>query len=339
MDKISIIVPIYNGEKFLLECIESILNQTYKNIEVILIDDGSSDNTKKICVYLKNKDSRVKYFFQNNYGVSAARNYGLKKSSGNYIGFVDADDFIDKEMYNILIKKIVESNTDLIMCNYFRYINSKNYEIQTEPFNYGYCDKNSIVENLIALMIGSNNEDIKCPPIMGSNCRCLYKKSIIDKFNLRFKDIKIAEDMLFHLEYLCHINNAYVINKPLYYYRLNPNSATHKYISNFYDTLLKQRNYMIKILKDNDLYTNTIEQNINNSWLYNMTWCIVNEINNSAISKKELISRIKKIRNNIVYNQMLKHKFIKKIYWKERIIFYLIEYRLFRISIWWGGKN
>lgn len=114
MQFISIIVPIYNVEKYLPQCLDSIINQTYKNLEIILIDDGSTDNSGKICDKYKLLDNRIIVIHKSNGGLSDARNTGINIATGDYISFVDADDFIDKNMYTILFQKINTTNADII---------------------------------------------------------------------------------------------------------------------------------------------------------------------------------------------------------------------------------
>lgn len=330
-NKISIIVPIYNSEKYLSECIESILKQTYTNIEVILVDDGSTDQSSSICKKYENIDSRVKYFFQNNFGVSAARNYGINLSEGEYIGFIDSDDFIDSRMYETMINAITEYDVDLAMCRYVNYSSEDNYNIQNEPLPYYYCGKEEIEKKIIPLMIGSSSKKIQCPPIMGSSCRCLYKASIIKNSDIKFKKIKIAEDTVFNLEYLCSIDSAYIIKDAFYYYRVNMNSATRKYITDLYSNLCIQRNLTIEILKKNNL--TYLDEYIDNAWLYFVTWCIKNEILDLTKNKKDKIKQMKYYRNDKVYNKLLNHKHLKNVYWKERIFFYLLKYRCFKFLI------
>ena len=117
-DLISIIVPVYKAEKYLRRCVDSILAQTYQNIEVLLIDDGSPDNSGEICDEYAEKDSRVRVFHKPNGGVSSARNLGLKEAKGDYIGFVDADDYIDKTMYEVLLCNLIKENSDISICSY-----------------------------------------------------------------------------------------------------------------------------------------------------------------------------------------------------------------------------
>lgn len=119
--KISVIIPIYNVEQYLSQCLDSIINQTYTNLEIILINDGSTDNSKKICNQYKLLDSRIIVIHKSNKGLSDARNTGIKIATGDYISFVDADDFIDENMYTILSKKINTTNADIIWYNHYNY--------------------------------------------------------------------------------------------------------------------------------------------------------------------------------------------------------------------------
>ena len=116
-DKISVIVPIYNMENYLKRCVESILNQTYTNLEIILVDDGSTDSSLEICRYFENKDKRVRVYTKENSGLSASRNFGVERATGVYIGFVDSDDYIEAEMYEKLYNLIIDFQAEVAECN------------------------------------------------------------------------------------------------------------------------------------------------------------------------------------------------------------------------------
>ena len=125
MEKVSIIIPIYNSDKTIDRCLKSIINQTYRNIEVICINDGSFDNSYKILQNYLKTDSRIKVINQTNKGVSSARNNGIKNSTGKYIMFVDADDYLKDNMIELLVKSIKKDSSDLLICNYD--VKCKNY--------------------------------------------------------------------------------------------------------------------------------------------------------------------------------------------------------------------
>ena len=118
-DKVTIIVPVYNAEKYLEKCIKSLINQTYNNLEIILIDDGSLDKSWNICNNFAKKDTRIKVYHKENGGVSSARNWGLSNSSGKYILFVDSDDWLEDNMIEILYREIEEQKVDVSICNFF----------------------------------------------------------------------------------------------------------------------------------------------------------------------------------------------------------------------------
>lgn len=130
---ISVIIPIYNVEEYLEKCVNSVLNQTYSDLEIILVDDGSTDNSGKICDELKNKDNRIIVIHQENQGLSAARNAGIAKALGEYIAFVDSDDYIMEDMYETLYKNLEKTDADISICKY-QYVKKQ----QKIDFRFGY---------------------------------------------------------------------------------------------------------------------------------------------------------------------------------------------------------
>ncbi len=177
---ISVIVPIYNMEKYLNKCVDSILNQTYSNIEILLIDDGSTDLSVKICDEYMKTDSRIKVFHKKNGGLSDAKNFGIKKASGKYVAFVDSDDWIENNMYENMYYKLKDTKSNIVVCG--RYIEYENGE-KKEWYN-----KNEIIMNKEQSLIYLNsfyNFDM-------SSCDKLYEKSLFD--NIEFPYGKRCED-------------------------------------------------------------------------------------------------------------------------------------------------
>jgi len=205
----SIIIPVYNGEKYIKRCLDSLKNQTYKNIEIIVIDDGSTDNTKKIIAKVAIDDSRIKYYYKENNGVSAARNFGIEKASGDYITFVDADDYISEDYCEYAHKTLVDNNLDVIVMNYYYTYDNKR-TIGIKEF-----DSNSFVSSLFS-----------SDGIMGYVFNKFYKKNIIK--SVRFDEsIKIYEDLLFNVYLSNSVKRFTIVEAPLYYYIQNPNSVMH----------------------------------------------------------------------------------------------------------------
>jgi len=215
-DLISIIVPVYNVEKFLSQCIESIINQTYHNLEIILINDGSTDDSGKICDEYAMKDKRIKVIHQENSGVSNARNRGLDVASGEYIAFVDADDWIAEDMYEYMLKKAKKSNAEIVKC------------LQTIVYSNQNIQDNLIQNEILIDMKKDRTRMISQVIVNGkmpSFSLMLIKKDVID--NLRFDtELIIGEDLLFVMNLYLSVHSMIWCDKYFYYYRIHENSAT-----------------------------------------------------------------------------------------------------------------
>ena len=217
MIKISIIIPIHNAEKYLDKCLESVINQTFEDIEIICINDGSSDNSIQILKEYVEKDKRIKIINQNNKGVSAARNEGLKVAQGDYICFVDADDWLDKKMLlesKILINK---NQPDIIICDIFNVYN--NSIVPTNRLHH------FILKNKIKEFKFSENKEI-CYQSCAVWAK-LFKKDFLIQNNLNFVEgITHGEDTIFWLSCLSCNPKLSLIDKYLYYYFKNSNGAS-----------------------------------------------------------------------------------------------------------------
>lgn len=338
--KISIIVPVYNVEQYVGECIESILSQSFNNIELILINDGSKDNSGSICDEYTKKDNRIKVIHKKNEGVSIARNIGIKNASGKYIAFVDSDDIVGKEIYTTMLQAIEESDSDLVMCRYEKVYSNRNNELAIEPLREGLYDKEQIFNNLILDMIGNDPLDMSKPLIMGSTCRCLYKKDIIDKYKIEFPVIKIAEDMLFHLYYLMSCKKVYVVNKALYYYRYNELSATNNYINNLWEALMYQLELVEDGLNKFNLLNSKSKERLEINTFYFISWCFTNECNPRNPKKyREIIKEMKKISKHNKFKKVFTWKNIMKASFKERCLFTCIKLRLYTLVYLYHHKK
>lgn len=214
MEKISIIVPVYNVEKYLKDCLSSILNQTFSNFELILVDDGSQDDSGKICDEFALKDNRIKVIHKENGGQSSARNIGLDIAKGEYIIFVDSDDVIATNMFEILFNIICETNTDIVTCKYIRFFLTTEISIN-ENVNSNRVDilnTDTIMKELV------NNEKVNFSP-----CAKIYKKELFN--SLRFQEGIIFEDMQLLYQLWATIEKAAITDSILYFYRNNPTST------------------------------------------------------------------------------------------------------------------
>lgn len=203
--KISVIVPIYNVEKFLKKCIDSIINQTYKNIEIILVDDGSTDGSGKICDDAKEKHKNVVVIHKKNGGLSSARNAGIDASTGDYLSFIDSDDFIDLEMYEVMIESIERTGKDIASCG-------RIVDIYGTHSNIEFCLNKELIYNkkdAIKQILNFNDIDV-------SACDKIYKKKLFK--NIRYPEGKISEDAAVIFELVNSSNGIVHVGKPFYHY-------------------------------------------------------------------------------------------------------------------------
>lgn len=219
---VSIIIPIYNAERYLGECIDSLLVQTYKNIEIILVNDGSEDETEKCCKRYVNLDSRVKYFYQRNKGQNSARYLGLSNSSGELITFVDADDIVKDNLIEILVDALEENLCDMVLSGVYKWYGDK-----LEENNMLLCGLYSGRE--IALNVIDHNHFYQAN-VNTSLYANLFRKEIIKKvFNSLDLSIDFSEDVISVILACFCSNKVLVLKEYMYYQRMHEDSFTHKH--------------------------------------------------------------------------------------------------------------
>lgn len=211
---ISIIVPVYNVEQYLIKCVDSIINQTYTNIEIILVDDGSTDSSGFLCDSLSKKDPRILVYHKENGGLSSARNFGIEKVRGAYLGFIDSDDYIDPDMYETLYNLIKKDNSDVSMCGLYNIYANRRDEQVNEVKTYLLNPEEAIKMVL----------DSKITSVTAVNK--LYKKQIFN--DLRYDFGKTSEDAFIIVRLLDKCKLISVTNERKYYYYHRYNSITKK---------------------------------------------------------------------------------------------------------------
>ena len=208
---LSVIIPVYNVEPYLEQCLDSVINQTYKNLEIICIDDGSTDNSLKILEKFQKKDKRIKLIKQQNQGASVARNAGLDIATGEYIAFVDSDDYLELNAYeecmNIMLRN---SNIELIEFD-MRAFADHNCEISCKRAKHRNVRHSRNID-LMRLSIYL--------------CDKIYKRSILDKYHIRFIPKLIYEDVFFSYAYMLSMKNVLFLKRQLYNYRIRKDSTT-----------------------------------------------------------------------------------------------------------------
>lgn len=240
---VSIIVPIYNAAPYLQQCIGSLLNQTLKEIEIILVNDGSTDDSLSVCEAFAAKDERIILIDKQNNGVSEARNDGLRAAIGTYVGFVDPDDWVDNDMYERMVATATEADASICMCNYV-----KENKDNTEPVllkQSGIIEGDRILTEIVANIIAKPSFRSGETDIMGSVCRLLINRELLEKGNIWFdKDVAFMEDLLVCVESFLKCDRTVIDNGAHYHYRVHDNSTVNAYKANFYE---KQKNAFGKL--------------------------------------------------------------------------------------------
>lgn len=288
--KVSVIVPVYKVEKYLSTCIESLLCQTLKEIEIILVDDGSPDNCPALCDAYALKDSRIKVIHKTNGGVSDARNIGIKKATGEYIGFVDPDDWVKPEMFQTMYQNATQSNADVVVCNLFIYEQDKQKTIK-KPYwsnvKTGIVSKKKIYRNMF----------IKPCYIWNK----IYKKNFLDKNKLHFIKGYIYEDIPFFTQVMLLAKSVSYCPLYLYFYRIGRNDSLSRGKSekqlDIIDIAQITQNILKKLKVPQSVYKNFKKWQIQ---IYVWMYCLLpDNQKEKALAKIKKKQLIQEIMNNI----------------------------------------
>lgn len=314
---ISIIVPIYKVEKFLPKCIESILTQSYSDFELILVDDGSPDECPEICDEYAEKDQRIIVIHQKNSGVSAARNAGLKIAQGQYIGFVDPDDFVASDMYEKMVQAMEKSEVELVVCGYDYY---------DEEYRIDETRKYKIVSDEVINQKELMKRMSDMPPTLRHGVvNKLFKSNLLSRMNF-IEGLHSSEDVMLLSEYIKLVKSAVIIHQPLYKNLVREGSATHGGLN-------------IESLADSFSAHNKIYHDIVSSYpeLKDYSQAFLLDVctlkYNEAKLKLRFVPEEKKEETNNRLREMKKFIkqnawtaiFNKEIYWKTRVYYLLMN--------------
>ena len=248
MPGISVIIPAYNAEDYLKNCVESVRKQTFQDWELLIIDDGSRDRTRAICDECAADDDRIRVFHKKNGGVSSARNLGLREAKGDYIAFLDVDDRFEFRCLETLWSALEQSGADTAACAHLN-LRPGGEKWPEQVLPAGVYDAQGIREGIVYPLVG----DRLIPPLFnGYIWRYLYSAEIIRKNKIAFEGAYL-EDELFLVEYFSNAEKLVVTEEPLYRYFLNPNSATHKYMADFMDVFSRFMERKEAVVKKYDL--------------------------------------------------------------------------------------
>lgn len=320
MPKVSVIIPVYNVEEYLPKCLDSLTNQTLEDIEIILVNDGSPDNSEKIIKKYQKKDKRIVYIKKENGGQGSARNLGLTNAKGEYISFVDSDDYIELDMMEKMYDEASKNNLDVVICGYKNINNEKieNYYVSKDLIQDTLDNKNSKIFNTI------------------SPWSKIYNREFLLKTNIKFIEEKLwYEDLPYSIKILSQTNKIGFVNEPLYNYLIRENSTmnNNKLLKNL--DLIVQIEDVIEFMKDNNLwdeFSSEIEfVAINNILISGITRII--RANGNKKIKKEVIKRFLDYMNTNFSNYK-ENKYLGRLSKNKKIIYKLIclkQYFLVRL--------
>ncbi|MRG85072.1 glycosyltransferase family 2 protein [Salinibacillus xinjiangensis] len=284
--KVSVVVAAYNVELFLYRCLESLQKQTLQEIEVLIINDGSTDRTEEIAKLFEVSDNRFKVISQINGGLSAARNTGIKSASADYIAFLDGDDYVDQTMYEKLYRKMIGKSSDLSICGFHKVWETVDFEeVKRKSYHLSRSHlKGNIIENFLA----RHDE----PFVVAWNK--LYKKEIITKNNIYFENRAFFEDVGFIPRYLYYVEGISIIEENLLFYIQRAGSITSSYNpiieSSFSQTVALLKSFF-KDREDNKEYLSAMELRLLIYWI---NYCLrnkkgVNDLIKQVISKRKSV--------------------------------------------------
>ncbi|MBE6739303.1 MAG: glycosyltransferase [Ruminococcaceae bacterium] len=343
--KVSIIIPVYNVEQYIDRCISSLKAQTLKNIEIILVDDSSTDSSLRICKNAENEDSRIKVIHKENEGAGLARNSALKIASGTYIGFVDSDDYVDPEMFEVLCAKAEQYNADLVLSG-VKFVDGNMFSQQGDCVLKNYFENDTCFESedeLKKLRMGiigslpSDKDDSKYGMSIWKN---LFKRSIIEENNLSFVSERemLSEDALFMVDYISCIKRAVGVKEAFYNYCRNGQSISKSYKIDRFEKSLVFVNEVERRFKK-DIESNIYQIYIDRFWQAMCRVICSQEIMHSSetnSSFSNLKERLAVICSHSLTVRVFKEYPLSTLPFKQRLFAYCIKckfYRLLRLLV------
>lgn len=320
----SVLIPVYNVENQLGKCIYSVLEQTYPNFEIILIDDGSTDGSGFVCERYAKLDERIRVYHQFNQGLIMARRNGIAKAIGDYYLFLDSDDFWDPDLLETINKAILDYGCDMVIFNYKR-ITPDKVLINKPVFENG------------SLFDSDNKKQIFEEVIKGSRLNNIWIKAvnsnIIDNIDYtKYKRIKYAEDLLQSLLLLCNARKILYLDKAMYNYRMNPASMTHKFNVRSIKDITIVRGVVLKYMEllamNENKYLKLFYQNYVNGVL-----SYLSDLSNSNLNILKKIKIMTQIKNILLYRKALSFIKMKNFTMCQKIRFFLFEKKYYHLLI------
>ena len=332
---LSVIVPVYNVQNYLRKCVDSLINQTYENLEIILVDDGSADESGKICDSYEELDRRVHVVHKENGGLADARNVGLDYAHGEWISFVDADDYIDELTYQDCIAILNKSGADACYFGYVRV--NVNGAIREGACEYpeGVLYRKDMEKEILPKTFGKLHTD---KYEIGSACRGVYRRSIIEENNIRFISERelLSEDYLFTTDFCMHVDALVFIRHCYYFYRYNAASLTHTFRR---DRIEKTEKFFLNRLAYIEAHGLSSECRIRAEvrfWDMNCV-AIYNDFDNKLVAPQIKLQEIREICESNISKKILKNVDYRYYSPYKRLVIFLVKRKwvhMILIAIW-----
>lgn len=310
--RISIVVPIYNVESYLGRCLDSLLSQSFSDVEIIAVNDGSTDKSSKILGEYAEKDHRIIVIEKKNGGVSSARNQGIHAAGGEYIGFVDPDDWVDPEMYETMYNTAINDKADIVMCTYIREFGSHSKEKRFNLPEKVCYQSEEVQSKIMRRLVGPLNEEIANPELLdawGTVWSKLYRSDIIKENKIEFIDLSVVgtnEDSLFNICVFYYAKKFIFLNKPYYHYwRVNATSVTAGYKPHLMDQWFELYNIIEKFLNEKRMHQD-FHLALNNRICLNTLGLGLNTV--SKGNRASALMKIKKL-DSILNDDRIKRSF------------------------------
>ena len=328
--KISVIVPVYNVEHYLYQCLDSLLKQTYTPYEIVLVDDGSTDSSGSVCEEYSQKYSYIKTIHKNNQGLGFARNTGIENATGDWVVFLDSDDFFEKDLLKVLVDIQKKTGADTVIGGYKRVDSKGNIYTGLDYQDMSFRGK-QVREILLPRILGSSPE--KSDAISMSVCNCLFNLKIIKENNLKFPSerVVISEDIFFNYDYYLHSCHVEMTSKSKYIYRITEGSLTHKYRE---DRFILAKRLFCEMEKkiDKDEMGEVCKIRLMRSMFNYWRMCLSQEQKKiSNKTSKEIIKSINNICNDKCTIEILQGYPMRKLKFKQKMFLIMVKYKLFFI--------
>lgn len=331
MPKVSIIVPIYNVEKYLSRCMDSLLNQTLTDIEIIMVDDESPDNCPAMCDEYAKQDSRIKVIHKKNGGLGFARNSGLEIATGEFVAFVDSDDFVDVTMYETLYRTAKESDLDTVYCGCNFYKDETSITPRREIDKLTLFQGRTEVDTFLLDMVGPEPSYPHNVKYLMSVWRAIYSMDLIKKENVKFCSERefASEDLVYHIDYLARAENVGFVPNYFYYYCYNGSSLSKSYSAEKYHSIVRFLSEVERKLAHIFEYQK-YKNNYKRLAYFYFYGILKKEINLAESQQKNIRGVLKRIFQDSFWENVFMDYPYQKLPLKQMVVYFCCKYKMIR---------